>query len=661
MVLIILELPLGVALFLLRPMNYNGCMSLYLNKKYSWKDYQEDIAPIIDKVYLLYGISSLVTCFIQVLIKYKDTQALIINATFSAVLLGIYIFRNRIKTQFKVLFICTLTSVSIVTSALFRGLMGSGSLTLLALVLIVSIFYRPWVSIFIASLAIAGTALLMIFLSLGKIHYGVEVYERMNSLGLWVPTILALIAVIFICITSLNYLRSKMFTHLEDLYLSSQELLRHQAELKKLAHYDSLTGLPNRVNLFESLYKAETERTLGEGFMVIANIRQFRLANLLLGTEQADEILEQLGEIFSKVISTPHFVSRLVGDEFLFWVALEQRPDLLAFLRVLEESVKNELSADIAEGFSIEFSFSAAFHRSGDSLKSSFSHAGLAQGYAKKGQSYVCYFEGRMLQDMEQEVEILGKLNQAIMKKDFTMYYQMQVETKTLKTVGVESLVRWKNNGSMVSPGVFIPIITKHNLTLPFGYMTIEMVYQEIPQLFEKYGETITVSINISPILFLSNGFIDFMESMNSKYKINPDTVILEITEDVFAEDQSKIQIILKALREKGFLISLDDFGTGFSSLSYLSNIALDEVKIDQSFIQRITEDKKQLSVVLSICSIADAMGFKVVAEGIETKEQLGALKDIGCHCIQGFYFSRPEPLLIFPHQSAENVSSSSL
>lgn len=636
-------------------------MGNYSNLKYTWKDYQEDIAPIIDRIYLLYGGFSFITVLVQLFIRWEDVNALVINSSFCALLLGIYSFRKRINTHFKVIFLCTLASISIISSALYNGLAGTGFMTLLALILTISIFYKTWVSVFIAFLAVAGMIVLIILLSLGKIHYGMEVYERMNSLGLWFPTILTLISVIFICITSLNYLRTRMFSHLQNLYLLNQDLLKHQAKLKKLAHYDTLTGLPNRVKFFEDLLRAEGEDQLGSGFLVIANIRQFRLANLLLGTEQADEILEMLGQIFSRKIHSPHMGSRMMGDEFLFWIALEQRQELIESLRDLETAVKKELSTDVADGFAIEFSISAAFHGSGDSLKSSFSHVGLAQGYAKKGKSYVTFFEERMLQDLEQEMELLSKLKLAIERQDFTMYYQMQIETRTLNTAGVESLVRWKNRGSMVSPGVFIPIITKHNLTLPFGYMTIELVYQDIPLLFEKYGKHITVSINISPILFLSNGFIDYMESVNRKYGINPNTIILEITEDVFAEDQTRIQIIMEALRKKGFLISLDDFGTGFSSLSYLSNIALDEVKIDQSFIQRITEDKKQLSVVLSICSIADAMGFKVVAEGIETEEQLEALKEIGCHCIQGYYFSRPEPLSVICDHSAENVSSSSL
>lgn len=214
--------------------------------------------------------------------------------------------------------------------------------------------------------------------------------------------------------------------------------------------------------------------------------------------------------------------------------------------------------------------------------------------------------------------------------------------------VGVEALVRWNHPQlGIVSPGVFIPLVEETGLINELGDWIIK---QAITQLtiwsFEENKKEWRISVNVSPLQFNEDLFVDNLNNMLKQSKITPDKLRLELTEGILISDVDKVYKKLIELKNLGFSISVDDFGTGYSSLSYLKNLPLDELKIDQSFVANLSDNDADKTIVQTIISIGEAFGFEVIAEGVETKEQLDILKNLGCKYFQGYLFAKPQDTL---------------
>ncbi|PKA11638.1 histidine kinase, partial [Leptospira meyeri] len=247
---------------------------------------------------------------------------------------------------------------------------------------------------------------------------------------------------------------------------------------------------------------------------------------------------------------------------------------------------------------------------------------------------------------IEREQKLKNYLEKAINHKNFKIAYQEKVDISSKQTVGLEALARWSlPEFGNISPEEFIPIITKSELIVPFGKCIFEKTISHIPKLLDLYGKKIQISINISPIFFLYPNFNDYIIQYLSEHRINPKNIIFEITEDVFLDEIETIQKIVSELRSNGISVSLDDFGKGYSSLHYMQKIQFDELKIDKSFLDDIANSDRNFLLLESICHLADSLGLKTIAEGIENEEQLQRLKQTSCHVVQGYLYSRPQIL----------------
>jgi EAL domain-containing protein (putative c-di-GMP-specific phosphodiesterase class I) len=237
-------------------------------------------------------------------------------------------------------------------------------------------------------------------------------------------------------------------------------------------------------------------------------------------------------------------------------------------------------------------------------------------------------------------------LHKALKNHEITVYYQSKINFETKKVVGVEALARWKSEElGFVPPNIFIPAITKLNLMNEFGSYMIDQVLGSYKKIQKKYGEDVSVSINISPANFMDSKFYSRLKETVLHYQVPPEKVILEITEDVFISDYDGICDIITKVHNLGIRVSIDDFGTGYSSLNYLTNMNFDEMKIDKSFIDQIIDDEKVFKLFQILCNIAEVYGYDIVAEGVETKKQLEKIKETSLKVIQGYLFSKPEPL----------------
>ncbi|MDD3205062.1 MAG: GGDEF domain-containing phosphodiesterase [Lachnospiraceae bacterium] len=260
------------------------------------------------------------------------------------------------------------------------------------------------------------------------------------------------------------------------------------------------------------------------------------------------------------------------------------------------------------------------------------------------GKGSIQYFNSEILNDFLENVVIEHKLKEAMGMNCFFLCYQPQYCTKTHILRGVEALMRWRDiDGNIISPTVFIPIAEKNNLIIPIGDWVINESLKTYAEWKAKYHYSFKLSINISAIQYKRKDFVSKLLNALKKYKVDSNDVELEITESVLIEDFDDVIQKMIMLRDYGIAVSLDDFGTGFSSLSYLKGLPINTLKIDKSFVDTIMKDEPSRIIVESIISMAQRLGYETIAEGVETKEQYEYLKSIDCDTIQGFLIGKPK------------------
>lgn len=616
-------------------------------KKYDWKQYQNDMTPLLNVIILLYCSLSLVIGVVQLVLAVDESVTIMTNLVLGLIFLVVHIFRKNIHVVIKAMLLSVVALYSVTSSIITNGLLSTGVTTLIGLVILLVIFFHTRVTILFTLLSIICLSVWARLIQLNVISYSTEVLNRLNSFEQWIPNISTLAAVLIILIFSIDLLKKKMMRNIKRLEESNIELVKRDKYLEEFAYYDTLTTLPNLRKFKELIKEREDRGVLGKGYLIRTNIKHFKVLNSLLGMEQADEVLKELGKTFKKFIRSSSYIARLNGDEFLFWVQVESKERLEERINEFRGRVEDYIFT-VINNFNIDFYIAVIpYRRALYSIDRAISNLGIALKVSKEQASTdIIYFKDDMVKEVAREMVLLDMITQAMDEDLFYMSYQEKVHISENNTHGVEALVRLTlSDGTIVSPDEFIPIVVKHNLMNRFTHMVIDKIFNEISAIKIKYGSEIYLSINISPLVFISRGFVESIRSRVDNPFIDPNYIIFEITEDVFIEDTDRVNTIISEFKAMGIGISLDDFGRGYSSLSYISSIDLTELKIDKSFIDNITTDEKQFTIVNSIINIAKTLNIKVVAEGVETKEQLDKLKQTDCDLIQGYLFSKPEPL----------------
>ncbi len=413
-----------------------------------------------------------------------------------------------------------------------------------------------------------------------------------------------------------------------------------------LAYHDDLTGLHNRYGM-ESFVSSRIQSGCGEAFLIQADIVGLKVINSTLGFEQGDRLIKSVAAFLKQAESSSRHFARTSSNEFTFWYEPESGSNVLSFINKLRTSMKEYI---VGRGFGqlIDMHVSMVqYPKQGKSFNELYEKTIMAMKHAKDNKSLaVSIFHDDIRASLENEVFMRTHLQAALENGDLTPWYQKQVDYTTGTIVGVEALARWhsKELGD-VPPSVFIPAINQLNLVNEFTDYMIRHILSDYPRLIEKYNKDITVSINISPAYFMDQNFLENIQRIFKEHPIPPEKLTLEITEDIFISNFESICNTIARLHNLGARISIDDFGTGYSSLNYLTRMNFDEMKIDKSFITRIIEDEKSFQLFEILCNIAKIYGYNMVAEGVETEEQLEKIKETPLKIIQGFLFSRPEPL----------------
>jgi len=417
---------------------------------------------------------------------------------------------------------------------------------------------------------------------------------------------------------------------------------RKQAEERTvhLAHYDALTDLPNRALLLDrlnQLTKAPQRRKSKVG-VVFIDLDRFKEVNDSLGHDAGDLLLQTIAKRLSKAVRDEDTVARIGGDEFVVVLkALHEVRDVAVIaqklLSCLVEPVTlngYELTITASMGISLypdDATNGQEMIRNADAAMYQAKSAGR-NGY----QFYTSDLNRRALEMLSME----NALRRAIERQEFVLHYQPQVDISSGCVVGAEALIRWNHPDlGLVMPGKFISIAEERGLIVPIGSWVIEEAARQAA-VWQNVGTSIPIAVNVSAVQFRQKDFVEQLANSVRKHRITPNHLELELTESVIMRDAETTVDILERLHDMGFRLSIDDFGTGYSSLSYLRRFPIDKIKIDQSFVT----DESAGSIVTAVIGLARSLKLKVIAEGVETEEQLGILREQLCDEAQGFLFS---------------------
>ncbi|MFC3093469.1 EAL domain-containing protein [Alteromonas sediminis] len=472
--------------------------------------------------------------------------------------------------------------------------------------------------------------------------------QQLNEL-LWLSSISTLFFVVMSLLLTKNL--SRRFTDYEGkINHDFQELNRIKLESQYQALHDALTALPNRTLLEEHVHQGVAiSKDKGKMLaLAFVDLDDFKKINDLHGHSVGDEFLKLLSDVFKRTIDKGDSVARFGGDEFIFCF-----PEL-DNLAQAENKVKKILRVFEREfhlkGKSIYSSGSvgvSVYPQDGEDTEALISKADIAlykSKAAKKGQAL--FFNTALDEQVKRDFLIETELRGAMNKGEIAVHYQPQISVKSGDIIGVEALVRW-NSAKLgaVSPADFIPIAENTGIIRELGSYIIYKAMSDIKALNDNLPVPLNVSINISPKQLMESDFVDSVMQASRELGLDSQWVTLEITENVLISDLSVVQPTLEALKNNGFKISLDDFGTGFSSLSYLSNLPLNEIKIDRSFIDKFLSSSHSESLVKTIIAIGEFCHLSVVAEGVETQAQFDLLSEYHCDAVQGYLFYKPLPL----------------
>ena len=421
-----------------------------------------------------------------------------------------------------------------------------------------------------------------------------------------------------------------------------RHLRARSEELQELATTDSLTGLMNRFqfqNELETVVKTATREKQAALFLI--DMDGFKEINDTLGHAKGDQVLVEVGKRLTEKHGHRAHVARLGGDEFCI-LFNEIQYDAEAYEIAWEThnllvDRYNLSDVEVTLGTSVGFALCPKHTSTSTDI---LSFADTAMYHAKKNKQRVSRYEPEMTQRLRENRLSNERLAFAIEREEFKLQYQPLVDVASGKIFGAEALLRWHRDGEQISPAHFVPLLEATGRIVTVSKWVINEACRQLAQ-WREHGLDIVVSINVSPLQFKDDDFIDSILSPLEAYKLAPSQLDLEITEGILIEDVAQVIDKLLEVKEIGCNISIDDFGTGYSSLAYLRQFPIDKLKIDRAFVADIPDSDDGV-IAKSIILLAEQLGLDVLAEGIETAEQLEFLVRNGCNSFQGYYFAHP-------------------
>lgn len=609
-----------------------------------WGRYQQGLEPQLDVIVLLFagffGLGTLLNFFTA------NWLFVTIDGVVSGTFIVVYVARRGLSVLAKVSLTCVVGLLVSMISFLRSGLVGTGVITVLATNVIAIVFLTiP------PAVVVSACATVLILVAGGLVASGAwplpsDVGPRNTNLAEWIIHATAVAGLSTLAMIAVNSLRTRMLSGILELEHTNRELERTNHRIERLAYYDPLTALPNR-NLFRRHIEARIADGAEHAHVLTLDLRRFRVFNSLYGAQRGDHLLHAFGEMLARYREHGIFAARLSGDEFAAWVEGWSADTLESNIERLRNDIRDSMSTVDAQYLVDYFVAVAEYPDDGDSSDELLANVGIALRAAKdRDTPALTRYTMAMAAAVDEGNELDAALRRGLDRDEFYPVYQPKIELQSGAVVGVEALARWTSSElGEVPPAQFVPALVRVNLMTRFSEMMFDRILADVPAIQSRFGADASVSINVSPVQLLQPGFETAVLERIAEVNVAPSVLTFEVTEDVFVGDIDHVRRIIQALRDHGIRVALDDFGKGFSSLYYIRSIPFSELKVDKSFIDDIPHDAKSRQLFDAICTIATTYGYGVVAEGVETEEQVVTLRDTSCTVVQGYYFARPAPV----------------
>ncbi|MEW6264317.1 MAG: EAL domain-containing protein [Thermodesulfobacteriota bacterium] len=442
---------------------------------------------------------------------------------------------------------------------------------------------------------------------------------------------------------------SGRLSHYVAIFADITNIKEAEEKIEYLAHYDPLTGLPNRVLLRDRLVQAMSQARRNNSLVALLSLDldNFKVINESLGHEAGDKLLLAVAGRIRGVLRETDTLARLGGDEFA--VILSDLRDnqgaahVAAKINLAVTAPVQLGKAEVRPSASIGIALCPSDAADTDDL---IKHADSALHGAKaEGKNTYRFFISEMNVQALARFELEANLRRALDQDQFVVYYQPKVAVDGERLAGVEALVRWLHPESgLILPGKFIPLAEETGLIIPLGELVLEKACRQVRTWLEAGCRLAKVGVNLSARQFKDKGLEKTISRILSESGLPPEYLELEVTETTLVQDLNQAILMMNRLRRMGISFTIDDFGLGYSSLSYMKNLPVDFVKIDQSFVRGVPHEPSDVNVVKAVVSLAHSFHLEVVAEGVETQAQLDFLSSIGCDYLQGYLYSPPLP-----------------
>jgi len=425
--------------------------------------------------------------------------------------------------------------------------------------------------------------------------------------------------------------------------VSKQSIIREQY----LGKHDSLTGALNRTEVMNQLTEAiaVAKRQSCKLAVFLIDIKQFKFINDTYGLKVGDCILQEVASRLKNSLLKPRAVGRLSGDSFMFVIEYYNEPSVARVPEHLHQIINRPYQYHNQEAH-IQASIGyTSFPEYGKNAEELLQHANLALHHAETNNLSTIIFESGMQAGGRRLLLKEKELKNAIANDEFVLYYQPQLNLLTNRLEGVEALVRWQHpTKGLLLPGEFLGDIDTLLMNSQFDNYVLSKACRANARWYEKYKRRVNIAVNITAVEFQDPQFVSNIQTLLRDNNLPPKYLELEITENVVMTDIDTAMTTITSLQSMGIKVSIDDFGTGYSSLAYLRQLPIDKIKIDRSFITEVATNDSDLTIVKSMIKLSHGLGKRVLAEGVENKDQLNVLRNMGCDAVQGYLIDKPLP-----------------